>query len=345
MFVPKAYGGLELDMPAAIEVLTALGRVDGSVGWVSMIGAGAALVAPQLPKATYERIYHECPDVIFAGSFLRGGVAEREEGEWRVTGRWPFASGCKHAEWIFGFCTMRESATSQPNAANATPAMRAFVLRASEWHIEDTWHVMGLKGTGSHHISLSDVLVGEENFFTAPDRRWLKGPLYDAVPRFIPLLHAANNLGIAEGAIMELVKFAQSGHRRQRVSTSMGDSELFRAELGRAYADLRAARAFLRDQTEIHWRHAVAGTLDTKALDVHGSQMTTWISSTCVRVADTCFSLAGSQALYENSPLQRHMRDLRGAAQHAALQQRNYVARGSVPVRRGGEWLARLARS
>jgi alkylation response protein AidB-like acyl-CoA dehydrogenase len=329
MFVPRRFGGLEMDMPSAIEVLTALGKIDGSVGWTAMIGAGAALVAPELPEETYERIYASGPDVMFAGSFLPSGVAEPAHGGWRVTGRWPFASGCSHAEWIFGLCAMHESTQPQGSTAPEKPAMRAFVLRANEWQIEDTWHVMGLRGTGSHHVALGEAIVPEENFFLPAEQRWFSGPLYDAVPRFIPLLHAANNLGIAEGAIADLTAIAQTGRRQQRAATSMRESEYFKIELGRAYADLLAARAFLRDQTQQHWNHALAGTLGEKALDIAGSQMTVWMSAVCVRIVDTCLALAGSNALYEHALLERRMRDIHAAAQHAALQPRNYLAGGT----------------
>ncbi|KXU84063.1 hypothetical protein CI15_26540 [Paraburkholderia monticola] len=328
--VPRRYGGLELDVPAALEIVTALGRIDGSLGWISMIGATAALVAPELPQSTYERIYANGPDVIFAGSFAPGGTADRTDRGWCVNGRWPFASGCAHADWILGLSTMREGSTPLSAPSGEVPLMRAFLLPADQWHIEDSWHVMGLVGTGSHHISLRNALVTEDHFFAPAEQRWLEGPLYSVVPPFIPLFHAANMLGIAEGALADLIALAASGHRQYRAATSMRDSEWFQAELGRIDADLRAARALLRDQAASHWRHAVDGTLSEKDLHVHGTQVATWMAATCVRVADACFSLAGSGALYRDSPLQRRMRDLHGAAQHAAVQQRNFISGGGL---------------
>ncbi|APR34994.1 flavin-dependent monooxygenase [Paraburkholderia sp. SOS3] len=334
LFVPRGYGGLELDMPCAIEILTTLAKIDGSLGWIGMIGAGAALVIPELPKGTYERIYEHGPDVIFAGSFLPGGTAERTEQGWRVSGRWPFASGCLHADWILGLCTMREHGVALPGPADGVPLMRGFLAPATEWHVEDSWHVMGLRGTGSHHISLSDAWVDDDQFFASGAQPWLTGPLYGAAQQFIPLLHAANNVGIAEGALEDLVAFAANGHRQQRASAPMRDSEYFQAELGRAYADVRAARAFLRDQTANYWQRAVAGKLNDKDLQILGAQTTTWIAATCARATDVCFELAGSSMLYENMPLQRRMRDLHAAAQHAALQKRNFINGGSLLLKR-----------
>jgi len=110
----------------------------------------------------------------------------------------------------------------------------------------------------------------------------------------------------------------------------MRESETFQFELGRVCADLRAARAFLRAQGASHWRHAVAGTLRDEALSAEGTQAGIWVATTCVRVADACFALAGGNAVYDSSPLQRRLRDLHTAAQHAAVQQRHYATAGKM---------------
>ena len=75
---------------------------------------------------------------------------------------------------------------------DGAPLVRGFLLPARDWQIEDTWHVAGLKGTGSHHIALRDTLVPTTNFFDlANGVPCLPGPLYQAVQHFLPLLHGA----------------------------------------------------------------------------------------------------------------------------------------------------------
>jgi hypothetical protein len=61
--------------------------------------------APLLPRETYEQLYQSGPDVTFAGLPSRLGTADAAAGGWRINGRWPFASGCQHAEWMAGFCS------------------------------------------------------------------------------------------------------------------------------------------------------------------------------------------------------------------------------------------------
>jgi indole-3-acetate monooxygenase len=322
--VPQSHGGLELDLPAALEIFGALSRIDGSVGWIAMIGAGCDIFAPWLPRETYEQVYQNGPDVIIAGSAQPAGTAEAAAGGWRVNGRWPFASGCQHADWMFGLCVITENGKPLPGPAGegGPPLIRGVFLPARDWQIEDTWYVAGLKGTGSHHIVLRDTLVPATNFFDLSNGRpCLPGPLYQAVLQFLPLMHGASSLGIAEGALDELAELANTGRKQLQAAVPMRDSETFQAELGRIEAELRAARAFLEVQAASHWRQALAGTLKDEALLTQGTQTAIWLATTCVRATDACFALAGSSALYESSPLQRRLRDLHVAAQHGAAQQ------------------------
>ena len=333
MFVPQSHGGFELDMPAALEIFGALSRIEGSVGWISMIGGAHGMFAPLLPRDTYERVYQNGPDAIIAGSAQPVGMAEAVAGGWRVNGRWPFASGCQHAEWLFGFCVMTDGGKPLPGPAGegGPPLVRGVFLPARDWQIEDSWYVAGLKGTGSHHITLTDTVVSEANFFDlANGVPCLQGPLYQAVLPLLPLMLGAVSVGIAEGALDELVELANTGRRQLQAAVPMRDSETFQGELGRIAAELRAARALLQVQAASHWRHALAGTLKDEALHTQGTQTAILLATTCVRAVDACFALGGSSALYETSPLQRRLRDLHVVAQHYNVQQRHYVNAGKL---------------
>jgi indole-3-acetate monooxygenase len=335
-FVPRSHGGLELDLPSAVKVIGALSRIDGSIGWTAMIASGSSAITPSLPRETYEQIYGNGP-VIFAGSTQPAGTADASGTGWRVNGRWPFASGCLHADWLVALCVMTEGGKPVPGPAgeNGPPSIRGFVLPARDWHIEDTWHVAGLKGTGSNHITLENAAIPAANFFDFPDGRpCLPGPLYKAVPQIMPLLHGAFTVGMAEGALDDLIALANTGRRQLRAPASMRESEFFQGELGRIAADVRAARAFLQIQAESHWKHALEGKLKDNTLLMQGTQAGIWLATTCVRVADACFALGGGSALYETSPLQRRLRDLHVAAQHAAVQQRHYVDAGKLVLDR-----------
>lgn len=329
MFVPRSHRGLELDLASGFEVIRALARIEGSVGWNAGIACAGAIFAALLPREIYDRIYQNGPDTIIAGSSQPAGIAEKEGNHWRVNGRWPFASGCIHAGWLLATCRMTEGGKNLLDD-NGTPVIRGFFLPAHNWEIEDSWHVAGLKGTGSNHIKVSNAMVPAAHFFDVEGGLpCVPGPLYHTVLQFLPLFHAAFNIGVAEGALDDLIDLAGKGHQQQQSARPLRDSEAFQFELGRVSAEFRAACAFYQVQVDSHWRHAVDGTLKNDALLTQGTQAGIWITTTCVRVVDACFVLAGGSAVYDSSPLQRRLRDIHVAAQHATVHQRHYAAAGT----------------
>jgi alkylation response protein AidB-like acyl-CoA dehydrogenase len=332
MLPPRSHGGLELDLWTVLKILTALGKIDGSLGWVVMLSSGAGNLASLLPRETYDQIYRDGPDVIFAGSSQPAGTVEAVEGGLRVNGRWPFVSGCQHADWMVNMCVMIKDGQPLPGPIDGIPQMRIVFLPATCWQIEDTWHAAGLKGTGSHHVVIRDALVPMVNLADLSSGvSCLPGSrLYNAPLQILPLIHAALALGIAEGALDDLAEMAGTGRRQFRAASAMRDSEVLQYELGCAQANFRAARSYLEIQAASHWGHARAGTLRDEALMAEGTQAGVWITNACLRVAEMCFALGGGSAVYEGSKLQRRLRDLHVAAQHASVQQRNYIDAGKL---------------
>ncbi|MBV9577686.1 MAG: acyl-CoA dehydrogenase family protein, partial [Chloroflexi bacterium] len=156
MLVPREYGGDELSLPDALRVVETLSQADASTGWTVMIGSHGPLVFSFLPRTTFEQIYAAGPDVILGGALAPKGAAVPVEGGYRVTGRWPFASGCQHATWLVGHCLVLTD--GQPALMpDGTPVMRLAVFPADQVARHDTWHVAGLCGTGSHDISVQDL--------------------------------------------------------------------------------------------------------------------------------------------------------------------------------------------
>ena len=336
MTAPQVHGGLELDFPAVTCVLQALTKIDGSIGWISTLANGAAMMTPLLPRETCEDVYRNGPDCLFAAVGQPAGTAVAEAGGFRVNGRWPFASGCEDADWIMGICVLTEGGEPLPGLAEGVPAMRGVCLPAGHWQIENTWQSPGLRATGSHHVVLKDVFVpAESTIDMASARPCLPGPLYTAPMQIVPLFHGPVALGLAQGALDDIIVIAQSGRRQQRAAVSMRDSEIFHYELGRAQAEYRAAQAMFEAQTDSHWRHAVAGTLDGDALLAEATQSMVWVTEACLRVVQTCFALAGGAAVSDSLPLQRRLRDMQTAAQHGVIHQRHYAQAGKLLLSQG----------
>jgi indole-3-acetate monooxygenase len=331
LLVPRRYGGLELDAPSAFRAITALARIDGSVGWNAMIGNIGALIPFMASPALCEQVYQDGKDHIIAGSGQPVGTAERVPGGWRATGVWPFASGCQSAEWIVGTCVMRENGSPIDAPDCPGPMIRSFLMPAEHWEIRDTWHTLGLKGTGSHHVALSDVFVPDENLFEFPfGTSFAPDPIFDKFSRVLLLAHAAHAVGVAEGAIMDLVELARSGVKQLFMTTPLAETERFKEGLARLDAELMAARALFEAQITQVWQNPERSAAKNLADVGEQFQAAVWSTAACVRVAEGCFELAGSRAVYESSSLQRRMRDLRVAAQHAAVHPRHYVTAGGA---------------
>ena len=329
MLVPRRYGGLELDAPSAFRAVSALAKLDGSVGWNAMIGHIGSLMPFLVSPTLCEQIFRDGKDHIIAGT------AERVPGGWRVTGAWPFASGCQSAEWIAGTCVMMEGGSPIDSSDGPGPMIRTCIMPAEHWEIRDTWHTLGLKGTGNHHVALTDVFVPDENFFEFPfGASFAPDSIFGKFPELVVLSHGAVAVGIAEGAIMDLVELARAGVKQLFMTTPLVETERFKEGLARLDAELMAARALLEAQITCVWQNPERSAAKDSTRAAKQQQAAVWITSACVRVAEGCFELAGSRSVYESSSLQRRVRDLRVAAQHATVHPRQYVAAGAAMLAR-----------
>ena len=236
MLLPPSHGGLGVSMPDAMRVYEALSRADASVGWTVMIGSGAWIDLAGLPRATFDTLYADGPDVIIGGAFAPSGTAEPVDGGYRVSGRWAFASGCEHSAWLFGNCVEQ---------VDGEHRLRMVVFAPAEVEIEDTWTVSGLCGTGSHHFAADAVLVPAERTFPTMesppclDNALLRFPM---PPALISPAIASAALGVAQGALADVVDLA-SGKVPLLASAPLATNPLFQHQLATADTELRAARA------------------------------------------------------------------------------------------------------
>lgn len=332
MFVPKSHGGLEIAFPDSLDVAEALAEVDGSLGWVGMICSHFPMSAASLPRASFDRLYANGPDLWGAGSVYLGGTAVLVDGGYAISGRWPFASGCQNADYILGGYQVADKDADAGGDPAAVKPWRMFVAPARDWQIEDTWYVAGLKGTGSNHVSLKDYFVPADmtfEFFTAPSN--VEGPLYGPGSAGLSMLHiGAVAIGIARGAIADVVATAGLGRKQVKSSVALKDSPVFHRDLGHIEADVRAADAYLRAQSKALWQDIVEGEAFSPSATIHASQATTWVVATCARAVEQLYVMGGGSALYETSPLQRRLRDMHGVTQHQAAHPASYGMAGRV---------------
>jgi alkylation response protein AidB-like acyl-CoA dehydrogenase len=325
--LPRSLGGLELSAADIVPLIETLAAADSSVGWVTMIGVTSQIFCTRAPKAIFEQIYLKDPDALVVGVGVLAGQAEPIEGGYRISGRWPFASGCQNAQWIAAHCMICKD--GQPVMSEQGPQTRFILLPADRFRIEDTWQASGLSGSGSHHVCLDKVEVPESDMFDlfqGPSS--VPGPLASAVMPFNTSFHAALAVGIATGAMADLVALAGTGRRQLFAATDLRESPVVQHDVGRLDAHLRAARALTQVQAEKQWRRALEGTLDDKADFTEGLQGSAWVHAACSDIVSGCYTLGGSSSIMNASPLQRRLRDIHAARQHVIAQERYYAAAG-----------------
>jgi alkylation response protein AidB-like acyl-CoA dehydrogenase len=246
------------------------------------------------------------------------GRARVVDGGHRIEGRWDFASGVNHARWLMCPCVIWDGDKPQRNSAGA-PATRIFWVPAASATIVDTWHVLGLRGTGSHDFTLNDVFVPETRSVSTLDPPSEKGPLYDARLQlsWIWTATAGNSIGIARAALDDFADLAS--RKSSTMSTALlRDRPLVQARVAEAEAILSAARAYVETAVGDLWTRANQGHSDLDAALVQARLAITHSMHEAVRTVDLIFHVAGTNAVYERNPLERHFRNIHVAVQHAA---------------------------
>ena len=328
MFCPSELGGLEADPVTAILVLEALARIDGSAGWTIGILSGAGLFAgPHLPAAAARRIYSQgIPPM--AGSFLPKGQAEPVPGGYRVKGRWPYASGIHHADWVLAGAFVSD----KPGPAGA----RLVVLPREEAVIHDNWQVAGLKGTGSCDFSIENVFVAEEMTCALIDvihgKAVTGGPSVRlGLPAGVAAFHIGIPLGIARRALDEIT--AQAIEKGRGFPPSpLPTQPHFQYALGKAEIELASARALaLQLLSELYAETETRGT-PPPPRQAQARAASAYITEIAQHVTSVAFQAAGGGALFDSNPLQRCYRDVLAAGQHFVVSQTSYQALGQFKL-------------
>ncbi|MFM0520204.1 MULTISPECIES: acyl-CoA dehydrogenase family protein [Caballeronia] len=321
---PKRFGGDARAPGEFLEMIERIAVADGSAAWVASFGS-ANLYLAALPVATQAAIYADGPDQVFAGGLFPVQNAQPASGGYRVNGTWKFASGCKGADWLgVGI------GTGKPGEAPGKP--RTAVFRPEQVEIVENWNVVGMQGTGSHDLRVTDQFVAEDWTFVRGGVSTIDEPLY----RYPTIAYAAQvlavvNLGLARAAL-DVANHMAGGRKTTTGAPQLADRAYYRIELAKAEAQLRSARAFFYESTDSVWQSILAGN------EVSPEQVSllrlaaTQIAREGADVVSRAYRLGGTMAIYRTHPLQRLMRDAMVVTQHAFLGEGNYDGAGAVFV-------------
>ena len=302
--LPVAYGGAGGGPLAMIDAVAEIAAGDGSAGWCAGIASTTSSLAIFLDPAVATAVF-DSPSVATGGVFAPNGRGSIDGDTVRVTGRWQWGSGTQHCAWIVGGAMCDDG----------TQRICFFPHDAVDFH--DTWHVGGMRGTGSLDFSVDDVAVPLDHTI----RVGLDHPAVDdPIARFpnftlLALGIAATGIGNARRALDELRDLA-AGKTPQFSSKTLAQSGFAQTEFARAEARWRAARALLRTEVGDAWDAAAAGRPVDVDARVAMRLAAAHAASECVAVATAAYELAGGSAVYDASVLGRCVRDAHVVTQH-----------------------------
>ena len=303
MLVPRSIGGGEVDLATFAQVTQAIAQADGSAGWCISQAAVSATIAAFLPPGTAREIFG-APDAIMAQGVARGTRAVAIAGGFRVSGVWSFGSGCHHATWLNAVGPVYEADGSPQGDERGAHESRAMLFPAAQAEIRDTWHVSGLRGTGSDTYAVRDLFIPVERTVPSPRDRYRHepGPLYTFTTGLLFATGFAGvALGIARGALDAFIGLAQ-GKQPRGDATVLRENPVAQARVAQAEAAWRGARAFLHEAIAGAWEQAARG--DAPALERRA--LLRLAATNAIRraaeVTDVAYHGAGATANFESNP-------------------------------------------
>ncbi len=315
---PRRYGGYELHPNVFFDVQMTLAEGCMSTGWVYGVVGVHNWQLGLFDQRAQEDVWGKDDSVLISSSYMPKGQVERVDGGFKFSGRWGFSSGVDHADWLFlgGIIPSK----------SGVPDYRTFLVPRADISINDNWHTMGLKGTGSKEVVIENAFVPEyrthraiDGFAgTSPGLSINTTPLY-RLPFgqvFVRAVSSAS-IGALQGA---LNVFREYGSKRTSINDMARTAEDPTAQ--RAVAE--AALAIDDMRLELHRNFDAMLTTLTRgdALDVndriHYRYQSADVAQRCCDHIDRLFHSCGGQGVYADKPIGRFLVDIHAARLHYA---------------------------
>ena len=320
--VAKRFGGDEMHPSDFLRLIETISEADGSTGWVASFGFSAVYLSA-LPLPTLEAMYAGGPDVVFAGGIFPPQAAKPVEGGLEVSGRWSWGSGCRGADLI--------GVGIKVDGGGSTGGLPLIaVMPASKVTIADNWNVTGMLGTGSHDMVVDKVVVPEEWTFIRGGASSLDTPLYryPSMPLAAQVLSVVG-LGVARAALDCLIELA-GGRTSITGAPTLADRAYVQADVAKAEAALRSARAFFYETTDAAFAVLERGD----ELDIATRSLLRLASTNAAHAAaavtGTVFRLSGTTGIAADHPIARYLKDAMVVPQHAFLADGTWQNAGKI---------------
>jgi indole-3-acetate monooxygenase len=334
---PRELGGLQADPLTYLRTVELLSESSGSVGWNLCNNNIAQLVTLGLPDGGIREIYGQGGDVAVAGTAVQGGGrAIPVDGGYRVTGRWPFGTGCQESPWMLGSFQILDGDQVRLSPDGASVYWRGVFHRAETQIVAGSWDVSGLRATGSFDWTVDDVFLPERRTMVHAgvplDNQWSHWPgVSYALPAqvWVGPHHSAVITGIARAGIDALIELAVEKTPRGRTSR-LCDNPQVQDAIGRADAILNAGRAY-RSATITEVWNTIAGGEDTTLEQRARCRLAAVHAADCAREAmDLVYRQGGSTSYRRESRLAECWRDLQVVGQAVTVMPEWYPMGGRV---------------
>ncbi|CDO07513.1 flavin-dependent monooxygenase [Mycolicibacterium cosmeticum] len=328
---PEQWGGLQADPTYFYEAVRRLASACGSTGWISSIIGVHNWHLALFDQKAQDEVWGDDPTVRVSSSYAPMGAGTVVDGGYLVSGAWQWSSGSEHATWAF---------LGGPVIKDGRPVdFGSFLIPRTEYTIDDVWHVVGLKGTGSNTVVVKDVFVPTHRFLsykamndgTAGGYQNNTAPVYK-MPwgTMHPTTISAPIVGMAYGAYAAHVEHQGKRVRAAFAGEKSKDDPFAKVRIAEAASDIDAA-----------WRQLIGNVGDEYALLQAGKEIPfelrararrDQVRATARSIAsiDLLFESAGATALVTGAPLQRFWRDAHAGRVHAANEpERAYLIFGN----------------
>jgi alkylation response protein AidB-like acyl-CoA dehydrogenase len=317
MITPKQFGGFELSPSAHIWACAELAHACSAASWVLMVCVAHDYIIGRFPEECQREVYEGDADNLVAGSLAPVGSLERVQGGWRLTGRWKFGSGCDHSPWfIVGARVV--------NPGPDDYLIHHVVVPRADVELDDTWHTLGMRGSGSKDLVVSDALIPEHRAVPtyptflglSPDAN---APVYRlSVYSGLPAMLSGSVLGMAEAGLSAFVEATST--RTNPYGVVKANNAIMQQRVAESSAEVAAARRLLGDMCD---RFDLLMVADKPPMSTQDRIQMRWDAAYVVelsrRAIERLYAASGALGLYEGSPVLRAFRDINTACHHAVV--------------------------
>jgi alkylation response protein AidB-like acyl-CoA dehydrogenase len=330
LLLPRSAGGEEVEPWTYFEAVQEIARHDASVGWCVFVANSSAIIAAFLTPPVAAEIFAD-PRATIAWGPPNACTARAVPGGYRVTGRWDFASGCRHASWMGAHCNVVQPDGSLQLNRAGRPTIRTLLFPIQQATLIHTWDVIGLRGTASDSYAVEDLFVPQAFSTTRedPTLRRETGRLYAFTMQG---LYAVGVAGVAMGtarAMLDAFK-ALARDKTPRGLGRLAENAVVQSRVARMEAKLGAARAFMTQTLRDAWD----GVCDAEPIDIPARAAVRLACAQAIlaanEVADESYKAAGVSAIFDGNPFVRRFRDIHTLLQQIQSREAHFESVGQI---------------